>query len=255
MLAELRALPEGSRIRGWETLPGGDGPDAGKAMLQGSAMADAKARRELFEQGRDAIQTSADPLVVLARGLAVERSDLQRRMRERTGRALQVGRRWLDAQEAFRGKQFYPDANGTLRVSIASVKGYSPRDGVLNTPHTTVLGLLKKEAGREPFANPPALLEAARTRQQSRWFDKAIGDVPVCFLCDGDTTGGNSGSPVVNGRGELVGLNFDRVFEAVAGDFGWSAERSRNVVCDVRYVLWVVESVQPCARLLKELGV
>ena len=82
-----------------------------------------------------------------------------------------------------------------------------------------------------------------------------LGDVPVCFLTNGDTTGGNSGSPVINGRGELIGLNFDRVFENVAGDFGWNPERSRNVVCDFRYVLWVLESVQPAPELLKELGV
>ena len=78
--------------------------------------------------------------------------------------------------------------------------------------------------------------------------------MPVCFLANGDTTGGNSGSPVVNGRGELIGLNFDRVFENVAGDFGWNEDRSRNVCCDSRYILWVVESVLPSPRLLKELG-
>ena len=79
--------------------------------------------------------------------------------------------------------------------------------------------------------------------------------MPVCFLTDGDTTGGNSGSPVINGKGELVGLNFDRVFEAVSGDFGWNAERSRNISCDIRYVLWVVDAVLPSPGLLKELGV
>jgi hypothetical protein len=134
------------------------------------------------------------------------------------------------------------------------VKGYVPRDGIVYTPHTTVHGLLQKESGKEPFANPAALLAAAKDRRESRWYDKALGDVPVCFLTNGDTTGGNSGSPVVNGRGELIGLNFDRVFENVAGDFGWNPERSRNVVCDIRYVLWVVESVQPCGWLLAELG-
>ncbi len=69
-----------------------------------------------------------------------------------------------------------------------------------------------------------------------------------------DTTGGNSGSPVIDGKGRLIGLNFDRVFENVAGDFGWNPERSRNVVCDVRYILWVVESVLPSPSLLQELG-
>ena len=78
--------------------------------------------------------------------------------------------------------------------------------------------------------------------------------MPVCFLTNGDTTGGNSGSPVINGRGELVGLNFDRVFENVAGDYGWNPARSRNISVDIRYVLWIMESVYPAPALLKEMG-
>ncbi|MHC4853134.1 MAG: S46 family peptidase, partial [Planctomycetota bacterium] len=97
-------------------------------------------------------------------------------------------------------------------------------------------------------------LAAAKNRKTSRFFDDRIGDVPVCFLSDGDTTGGNSGSPVINGKGELVGLNFDRVFEAVAGDFGWNPDRSRNISVDMRYVLWILEQVQPAPHLLKEMG-
>ena len=82
-----------------------------------------------------------------------------------------------------------------------------------------------------------------------------IGDVPVCFLANGDTTGGNSGSPVINGSGELVGLNFDRAFESVSGDYGWNPNRSRNISVDIRFVLWVLEDVFPAPALLRELGV
>jgi hypothetical protein len=208
----------------------------------------------VFAAGKDAVTQSDDPMLALARGLAAERAAAVLRQQQRAGKMLDVGRRWIAAQEAFRGKAFYPDANSTLRVSIAEVAGYVSRDGTVRTPHTTVAGLLEKETGKEPFANPKAVLEAARNRKQSRWFDKALGDVPVCFLTNGDTTGGNSGSPVINGKGQLIGLNFDRVFEGVAGDFGWSADRSRNVVCDIRYVLWIVESVFPSPKLLAELG-
>jgi hypothetical protein len=217
-------------------------------------MLDAKARRELFQKGRDAVHGSNDPLVKLARALAAERLAATQRQRQRGGQMLDVGRRWIAAQEAFRGKAFYPDANSTLRVSIAEVSGYSPREAVTYAPHTTVGGILQKETGKEPFASPKALLAAAEKRHGSRWVDPRLGDVPVCFLINGDTTGGNSGSPVVNGKGELIGVNFDRVFEAVVGDFAWNRDRSRNVVCDIRYVLWVVESVFPSPALLQELG-
>ncbi|MEQ1631989.1 MAG: S46 family peptidase [Planctomycetota bacterium] len=258
VLDELRSLPPERRLAGTTALKSMAEEPSGLAcareLLAGSKMRTGEGRKLLFSGDIAAIAESTDPLVVLARGIATERRAFQRAMRERQGKMLVAGRRWIEAQEAYRGKSFYPDANSTLRVSIAEVKGYAPRDGVRYVPHTTVAGLLAKETGSEPFANPPALLAAAAARKDSRWFDAAIGDVPVCFLTNADTTGGNSGSPVVNGKGELIGLNFDRVFENVAGDFGWNPDRSRNVCCDVRYLLWVVESVLPSPTLLKELG-
>ena len=220
-----------------------------------SPLRTAEGRLALLRGGRKAAEQRDDALVVLARGLVHERDLAQQRARVFEGRALDVGRRWIEAQEEWRGASFYPDANSTLRVSIANVKGYAPRDGVWYTPHTTVDGLLQKATGKEPFEVPQALLDAAKTRRQSRFFDPRLGDVPVCFLADADTTGGNSGSPVINGKGELVGLNFDRVFENVAGDFGWNPDRSRNVCVDIRYVLWFLESVMPAPRLLREMGV
>lgn len=254
LMQEWSQISEDQRLAGTQIL--GEGGDALlDTLFATTSMADGDKRRELFAGGAEAVNGSDDPLIVLARGIGQEYQQWLQRRREREGRKLDVGRRWIAAQEAFRGESFYPDANSTLRVSIAEVKSYDPRDGIHYKPQTTVAGLLQKESGEEPFANPPALLKAAETRMQSRWVVPHLGDVPVCFLTNGDTTGGNSGSPVINGRGELIGLNFDRVFENVAGDFGWNAERSRNVVCDFRYVLWVMEAVQPAPHLLKELGV
>jgi hypothetical protein len=255
VLDEVRRLHGDQQLLASKVLGNTDeGTDALVArLLNNSKMADAQARVAMFQGGMKAVSASQDPLLALASSLAKDRAAYQQRTRERQGRQLVVGRRWIALQEAFRGKDFYPDANSTLRVSIATVKGYSPRDGVTCTPHTTVAGILQKETGKEPFASPAALLQAAKERNRSRFFDQAIGDVPVCFLTDGDTTGGNSGSPLINGKGELVGLNFDRVFENVSGDFGWSPERSRNISVDVRYVLWVIESVFPAPRLLQEL--
>ncbi|GAB4149838.1 MAG: S46 family peptidase [Planctomycetota bacterium] len=252
-LAACRDVPADQRLRGTEVLGRGEPDEMARALLSATKTRDPAERERIYGQGIEALENSEDPMVALALGLARERIAYQDRLRERQGRMLVVGRKWIAAQEAFRGKDFYPDANGTLRVSIATVKGYVPKDGVFHTPHTTVAGILAKNTGKEPFAAPAALVEAAAKRKDSRYFDPSIGDVPVCFLCDGDTTGGNSGSPVVDGKGELIGLNFDRVFEAVAGDFGWNPERSRNVCVDVRYVQWIIESVMPCPRLLEEL--
>ena len=113
--------------------------------------------------------------------------------------------------------------------------------------------MLEKHTGEEPFALAPALLEAMRDPGQ-RWVESGSGQVPVNFLADGDSSGGNSGSPMVNARGELVGINFDRVWENVAGDFGFNPALSRNISVDVRYLLWNLERVEAARELLDELG-
>jgi len=158
---------------------------------------------------------------------------------------------------AHAGRPIAPDANGTLRVSVALVEGYSPRDGVLMTPQTTVAGAVAKHTGEAPFAAPPFLLAAAPRASQSRWADSGLHDVPVDFLADADTTGGNSGSPVLNGKGELVGVNFDRVWENVANDFGYDPGVARNISVDVRYLLWMLEALdgEAARPLLEEMGV
>jgi hypothetical protein len=253
---EARKLPADERPAGLEAFVAGAKPGLAGALewFGRTKFADAAYRKEVSGMDAAALAKLDDPLAPLARALVDERSASQARAKAAAGRRLDLGRRWIAAQQEWRGKSFYPDANSTLRVSLASVKGYSPEDGAVNLPRTTVKGLLEKHTGVDPFDAPAALREAARDRAKSRFFDAKLGDVPVCFLSDADTTGGNSGSCVVNGKGELVGLNFDRVFENVAGDFGWSPERSRNVICDIRYVLWCVESVMPSPRLLRELG-
>jgi hypothetical protein len=143
----------------------------------------------------------------------------------------------------------YPDANGTLRFSYATVGGYSPREGLTAAPQTTLTGQLAKLTGSAPFTLPQRMLDLPR-RPRALLGRPGLGDLPINFLANGDTTGGNSGSPVINGRGELVGLNFDRVWENIAGDFGYNPARSRNVIVDVRYLLWLLDRVEDAGALL-----
>jgi hypothetical protein len=204
----------------------------------------------------DELAASADPYMKLAVALHPELAAVRARQKETNGALLVWRPLYLSALEAYRtskGRSIYPDANSTLRVSFATVKGYSPREAVTFTPRTSLAGVLEKERGTEPFATPKKVLDAARAGDFGAWADERLGSVPVGFLTDGDTTGGNSGSPTMNGKGEVVGLNFDRVWENVAGDFGWSPERSRNVNVDLRYALWMMEEVDGVEWLVKEL--
>ena len=107
-------------------------------------------------------------------------------------------------------------------------------------------GMIEKNTGEEPFAVPSFILDAAKQTDAQR--------IPIDFLADGDTTGGNSGSPVVNGRGEIVGINFDRPWENVANDFGYNPDVARNISVDIRFLHWILEDIQHADDLLKELG-
>ena len=114
---------------------------------------------------------------------------------------------------------------------------------------------MAKHRDEPPFDLPDAVLAAAGSAPGTYWADPVLKDVPVCFLTDADTTGGNSGSAVVDGQGRLVGLNFDRVWHNVVGDFMYDDSRSRNIVVDVRYLLWLLDDVYGATNLLEELGV
>jgi hypothetical protein len=161
----------------------------------------------------------------------------------------------LDVQMAYQDQRFIPDANGTLRLTYGHIRSYSPRDAVHYHPISTLQGIMEKTTGLEPFDTPSRLLDLIDIADYGRFEHKALNSVPVCILYDTDTTGGNSGSPVFNARGELVGLNFDRAFEATINDFAWSADYSRSIGVDVRYILWFMQSYSHAHRLLQEMEI
>ena len=216
---------------------------------------DVAERIKMLGETPEQLHARHDPLVELGFALDRELREYDDRQDRRDGAVARLRPQWRRAMLAHAGKPVAPDANGTLRVSFAHVQGYAPRDGLRATPQTTLAGVVQKNTGAEPFNVPKMELDAAAAQRYGRWRDARLGDVPVDFLADADTTGGNSGSPVVNGRGELVGVNFDRVWENVANDFGYNPEVARNVNVDVRYLLWMLDEVQHANGVLGELGV
>jgi len=225
------------------------------ALYAGTKLLTLSERLAMFGESEAQLAARKDPLLAFGLELATEVSALDELKDRREGTASRLRPEWRRAVLAHAGKPVAPDANSTLRVTFGKVLGYSPRDGVFNTPQTTLAGVLAKHTGAEPFDVPDKLLATAEAKKLGKWVDRTLKDVPVNFLADVDTTGGNSGSPAVNGKGELVGVNFDRVWENVANDFGYNPEVARNVNVDVRYVLWMLDQVEDADALLRELGV
>ncbi len=212
-------------------------------------------RLKMFEETPAQLKARKDPLLDLAIALQPELDAQTEAGKAIDGAVAKLRPLWRKAVIAHAGKPVAPDANSTLRVSFAHVKGYAPRDGVIHTPQTSLAGMIEKHTGEDPFDVPARVREAFAAGKKSRWTDARLGQVPLCFLADADTTGGNSGSPTVNGRGELVGLNFDRVWENVANDFGYNPEIARNVNVDIRFFLWLLDEVENADAILKELKI
>jgi hypothetical protein len=149
---------------------------------------------------------------------------------------------------------FYPDANSTLRVAYGTVSGYYSKDAVYFTYFTTLKGIMEKDDPRIYDYNvPEKLRQLYKTKDYGRYTQD--GEVPVCFIANNHTTGGNSGSPVINADGQLVGVNFDRAWEGVASDLSFSPDQSRNISLDIRYALFIIDKFAGAGYLLKEMTI
>ncbi len=155
--------------------------------------------------------------------------------------------------ELMKEKKFYPDANSTLRVTYGQVKGYNPRDGVYYNYYSTLDGLMQKYVPEDyEFDVPEKLRQLYATKDYGIYGHNGI--MPVCFIASNHTTGGNSGSPVLDAYGNLIGLNFDRVWEGTMSDINYDASICRNIMVDIRYVLFIVDKYAGANHLIKEMN-
>ncbi len=210
-------------------------------------------RKRMFDETPAQLAARKDPLLDLGLALDVALRELKERRDRWSGAEIRMRptwRKWVIAQA---GHPLAPDANATLRVTFGRVKGYAPRDAVAYDAQTTFAGALQKHTGKEPFDLTQRVRDAYASKGPGRYRDARLRDLPVDFLSDADTTGGNSGSPAIDGRGRLVGVNFDRVWENVANDFGYNPDIARNVNTDVRYLLWLLDVVEDAQALRAEL--
>jgi hypothetical protein len=158
--------------------------------------------------------------------------------------------------EMNKGKKMYPDANFTMRVSYGKVGSYSPKDAVKYSHICTLSGILEKyKPGDYEFDAPVKLIELAKAKDFGQYADAGAKDVVVSFISSNDITGGNSGSPVINGNGELIGLAFDGNYEALSHKIKFDKDLNRTINLDVRYLLWVVEKLGGATNIIAELDI
>ena len=166
----------------------------------------------------------------------------------------QLQRSYMQAQmEVLKDKVFYPDANSTLRVTYGNVKGYQPRDAVKYDFYTYMEGVMEKyKPGDYEFDLPQKLIDLYNKKDFGQ-YAAANGRQPVCFIATNHTTGGNSGSPALDAYGNLVGLNFDRVWEGTMSDINYDPSICRNIMVDIRYVLFIVDKFAEAKNLIAEM--
>jgi len=215
-------------------------------------------RLSLMEATPAELEANADPFIRLAVALYDHELAMEAASKERAGHRAALQPKYMEAIMAWQkdqGLTAYPDANSTLRVTYGNVLGGSPRDGMRYDPFTTLEGITEKDTGGNPFNSPQSQIDLIMAKNYGRYELESIKSVPVNFLTDLDSTGGNSGSATLNARGELVGLLFDGTIESVNSDWDFDPRTTRSIHVDSRYMLWVMEKVDKANNLLEEMNI
>jgi hypothetical protein len=226
-------------------------------LYRDTRLADQATRLAWLDKPASAFEASGDSFIQLAVALYPWDIDRERQAHDRAGRdqaarAIYTGgmREWAKS----RGKSLYPDANSSLRFTYGHVTGRT-RDGQIWTPFTTAEGLLAKQTGKGEFDAPDRLIAAIRAKDYGRYRSSKLATLPVDFMSTVDITNGNSGSSVLNAKGEFVGLAFDGTLDGVIADWSYDAGINRTIQVDSRFMLWTMDRVDGAARLLTEMGV
>jgi hypothetical protein len=262
LLREASELPDDQAIAAtsviFDEAEGGDKETALDLYLDRlyamTKMDDPAERTRMFGLSHEELMAEDDAFIHLAALLYDDNEARLERQKQSEGAMTLLMPRWIEAQAEYAGLMPYPDANGTMRLNYGVVKGYSPRDAVYYEPLTTLTGVVEKHTGVPPFDCPEQLLDLAG-HTDLKYDDPLLGDVPVDILTTHDSTGGNSGSPLLNSRGELVGCLFDGNYEAMTSDFLFMDDLTRSISVDIRYVLFIADRVDGARNLLRELGV
>ena len=265
MLERYAALPKNERLVEIDQFFGiENGLDKNKLstkldiMYAQTELADQAKRLEWMNKTAEDFENSKDPFIQLAVKTFDVRMKLEQQGKELSGNINAYRPKYMEALIAYyeaKGKPVYADANSTLRITYGNVKGYSPQDGLVATPFTTLEGIVAKDTGVTPFDAPKKQLDLINKKAYGEYAKKDLGSVPVNYLGTLDITGGNSGSPTLNDKAEFVGLVFDGVYESIIGDWDYDPKLNRSIHVDVKYMLWVMEHVDGATNLIEEMDI
>ena len=220
-----------------------------------SKMNDLEFAKTMYKKSSKELEALNDPFMKMAISLYPMGQEIQKTNEVFAANVTEIRKDYLGALYAWKGKGMYPDANGTIRFTSGRVKGYKPRNAVWYDPFTSLEGVVEKNTGIEPFDAPPALVDLLKKKDFGNWIDPALKDVPLAFLNTCDITGGNSGSPVMNAKGELAGVVFDGNYEAMISDWQYDINLQRAISCDIRYVLFITQKFANAGFILDEMQV
>ena len=260
-LREYVKLPQSQRVAAVDKWLGGNDEQAIQRALDSlakSELRNADKRMALVGADRAALEASKDPAIQFAVAVMPTVLQLEETAKTRTGESLLARPAYLQAIADYKkskGEFVYPDANSSLRITFGNVTGYTKLDGSKQKPFTVLEEIPAKDTGVDPFDAPKVQLEAIAAKRYSGLADKRLGTVPVNFLSNLDITGGNSGSPVLDAQGKLVGLAFDGNWESVSSNWVFDPVMTRMITVDQRYMRWIMQEVFPAPALLKEMNV
>ncbi len=250
-------LPVNNRIKGIDQLLVKNNMTPAEFVdyaFKNTKLTDVEYVKSLLKLSSDEVEKLDDPLLNLAIVMYPENEAARKRGEKFNANITALRKKYMEALQLMSDDAVYPDANSTIRFTYGDVEGYNPRDAVQYAPFTTLGGAIEKDTGERPFDMPAKLKELYKVHDYGNWSDPDLNDIPIAFLHTTDITGGNSGSPVLNAYGEMIGIAFDGNLEAMLSDWKFDPTIQRTISVDIRYVMFVTEKYAGADYLLEEMG-
>jgi hypothetical protein len=252
------ALPADQRITGLEYIFANKSRSISQFVddcYSNSKLDDMEYAKTLTGMNSAQMEALNDPFIRMAAAIYPLSEEITKVNEVFGARVGEIRKQYQDGLFEWKGTSMYPDANGTMRFTYGPIRGYQPEDAVIYQPFTSLKGVVDKNTGTEPFNAPEGLIKLYKNKDFGRWMDPVRKDVPVAFTHMADITGGNSGSPVINATGEIIGVVFDGNYEAMISDWQYDYDIQRTISVDIRYVMFILEKFSKADYLLKEMGV